>query len=132
MGCAKSTPKGEASVNPPRDALEILTDGQKDLLRTSWEAFRTEYVLTDGIQIYIHLFTVDPSAATLFSFVEEVSIEHLLTNEQLFGHVWSLLEYLDMAITHLDDLHYLRREAFDLGVRHSIYGVRNEQFQVSR
>jgi hemoglobin-like flavoprotein len=93
-----------------------MTPDQILLVRSSWSMI-AERADVFTARFYEHLFTIDDSAARLFTGVE-------MTVQQ-----WKLAQTLGVVVQALDDLDTLLPAVAALGQRHTRYGVQPGHFE---
>jgi len=93
-----------------------MTPDQIRLVRSSWSKIAERADMFTA-RFYDHLFTIDESAALLFTGVE-------MTAQQ-----WKLAHTLGVVVQALDDLETLLPAVALLGKRHSQYGVQPGHFE---
>ena len=92
-----------------------MTPDQIRLVRSSWSKI-AERADVFAARFYDHLFTIDDSAARLFTGVE------------MAAQQWKLAQTLGVVVQALDDLDTLLPAVAALGKRHVQYGVQPRHF----
>jgi hemoglobin-like flavoprotein len=96
----------------------------------SWDRLKMvpDYKNKAGELIFTRLFEIEPTARSLFGFVEK---EELRSNPKFGFHANQMISMIDSAVALLGpDLEPLREDLNGLGKRHIAYGVKEQYLPV--
>ncbi|XP_048358069.1 neuroglobin-like [Sphaerodactylus townsendi] len=146
MGCTLSSPNvnpdlavSEEKVSPSlEDVLDltsdlqcrvdeelqesfVLSEAQKELIRTSWEILHKD-IARVGVIVFIRLFETHPECKDAFFLFRNIDdFQQLKMSKELQAHGLRVMSFIEKSVGRLDQTDKLEHLAFELGRSHCRY-----------
>ncbi|XP_028677368.1 neuroglobin [Erpetoichthys calabaricus] len=104
------------------------SERNKAMIRESWERLGKDK-LPHGTVMFTRLFELDPALLQLFQYnTSSSSPQECLSSPEFTEHINKVMQVIDTAVTHLDELDSLNEYLAGLGRRHQAVGVKTNSF----